>query len=50
MNKMGLIVGMTMASVIGITTYTLVNKNTKGKADKLINNMLDKANDMTTNK
>ena len=47
MNKMGFIAGMVSASLIGITTYALVNKNTKNKADKLINNFLDKANDMT---
>ena len=49
MNKMGLICGMAIAGAIGLTTYTLVNKNTKGKADKLINNVLDKANNMTSN-
>lgn len=48
-NKTGIICGMLAASVIGFTTYVLVNKNTKEKADKLINNMLDKANDITKN-
>lgn len=38
---------MMMAGLIGIGTYVLMNKQTKGKADKLINNLLDKANDMT---
>ena len=47
MKKMGLIAGMTMAGIIGLGTYVLVNKNTKAKADKLINNVLDKANMMT---
>jgi len=49
MKKMGIICGMVMAGLIGIGTYTLMNKQTKGKADKLINNILDKANDMTMN-
>ena len=49
MKKSGVLVGMAMAGLIGIGTYALVNKNTKGKADKLINNILDKANTMTTN-
>jgi hypothetical protein len=47
MKKMGFIAGMAAAGVVGLTTYVLVNKNTKNKADKLINNFLDKANDMT---
>ncbi len=40
--------GMIMAGLIGLGAYTLMNKNTKQKADKLINNMLDKANTMTS--
>lgn len=40
---------MAMAGLIGVGTYVLVNKQTKGKADKLINNILDKANTMTNN-
>ncbi len=36
-----------MASAIGVGTYVLMNKNTKAKADKLLNNILDKANEMT---
>ena len=47
MKKMG-IVTITMASLIGLGAYTLVNKQTKKNADKLINNFLDKANDMTS--
>ena len=49
MKKMGIICGMAMAGLIGLGTYTLVNKNTKNKADKLINNFLDKANTVTSN-
>ena len=49
MKKMGFLAGMTAASLVGLGTYVLVNKNTKNKADKLINNFLDKANDMTNN-
>ena len=49
MKKMNLISGMVVAGLIGLGTYTLANRNTKNKADKLINNMLDKANNMTNN-
>ena len=49
MKKSGIVTGMVMAGLIGFGTYALVNKKTKGKADKLINNILDKANTMTTN-
>ena len=49
MKKMGIVTGMAMAGLIGLGTYVLVNKNTKNKADKLINNMLDKANEATMN-
>ena len=49
MKKMGLLTGMAMAGLIGLGTYTLANRNTKNKADKLINNMLDKANNATNN-
>ncbi len=38
-----------MAASIGLGAYTLMNKNTKNKADKLLNNILDKANAMTNN-
>lgn len=48
MKKLGLVCGMTVAGLIGLGTYTLVNKSTKNKADRLINNVLDKANKMTT--
>lgn len=46
MKKMSIVAGMTLAGVIGLGTYVLANKNTKMKADKLINNMLDKASTM----
>lgn len=49
MKKTGIICGMAMASLIGFGVYALMNKQTKGKADKLINNLLDKANNMTSN-
>ena len=49
MKKIEAIGCMAMASMIGLGVYTLMNKNTKGKADKLINNFLDKANDMSNN-
>ena len=49
MKKTGFICGMLIAGAIGVGTYALMNKQTKGKADKLINNLLDKANDMTSN-
>ncbi len=47
--KKSFMLGMITTSLIGLGAYTLMNKNTKNKADKLINNMLDKANDMTNN-
>lgn len=46
---MSIITSVALAGMIGLGTYTLMNKNTKAKADKLINNMLDKANDCTMN-
>lgn len=49
MKKMEMIACMAMAGMIGIGAYTLMNKNTKNKADKLLNNILDKANSMTSN-
>lgn len=48
MKKMEVIACMTVASAIGLGTYVLMNKNTKVKADRLINNVLDKANMMTS--
>lgn len=42
---MGL-VGLTMLGTAGLTTYILMNRNTKKNADKLINSMLDEANNM----
>ncbi len=50
MKKMEMFACMAMASMIGVGTYVLMNKNTKDKADKLINNMLDKANNLATSK
>jgi len=49
LKKTGFICGMLAASLVGMGTYILMNKQTKGKADKLINNLLDKANTMTNN-
>lgn len=49
MKKTGIICGMAMAGLIGVGTYVLVNKQTKNKADKLINNLLDKANAAANN-
>lgn len=48
MKKMGIAAMMVSAGLIGIGAYAVMNKNTKNKADKLINNLLDKANDMTS--
>ncbi len=47
MKKMEMTLCLMTAGFVGLGTYVLLNKNTKNKADKLINNMLDKANDMT---
>ena len=49
MKKMGIVTGMAMAGLVGLGAYTLANKSTKNKADKLINSFLDKANDATSN-
>ncbi len=49
MKKINVVSGMLVAGLIGLGAYTLANRNTKNKADKLINNVLDKANDMTNN-
>ena len=49
MKKMNMMTSIALAGMIGIGTYILMNKNTKAKADKLINNMLEKANDCTMN-
>lgn len=49
MKKVSFLAGMATAGLVGITTYTLLNKNTKYKADRLINSFLDKANNMTNN-
>lgn len=46
---MNMMASIALAGMIGIGTYVLMNKNTKAKADKLINNMLDKANECTMN-
>lgn len=47
LKKLEMLGCMMMASAIGVGTYVLMNKNTKAKADKLLNNILDKANEMT---
>ena len=44
------IIGLTMLTTAGLTTYVLMNKNTKKSADRLINSMLDEANDMLKSK
>ena len=46
---MNMVMSIAMAGMIGMGTYVLMNKNTKAKADKLINNMLEKANNCTNN-
>lgn len=46
MKKMAGAIGLTLLGTAGLTAYVLMNKNTKHKADKLINSMLDEANNM----
>lgn len=46
MNKMLGTIGLTMIGTAGLMTYVLINKNTKKNADKLINSMLDEANNL----
>ncbi len=36
--------GILSAGAVGLGTYAIMNKSTKSKADKMINNMLDKVN------
>ena len=43
------IIGLTMLTTAGLTTYIIMNKNTKKNADKLINSVLDEANSMVKN-
>ena len=47
MKKMNMAMTLGMVGLIGIGAYTLMNKKTKAKADELINNVLDKANNMS---
>ncbi len=49
MKKMEMVACTLFAGMMGLGAYTLINKNTKKKADKLINNILDKATDMSNN-
>ena len=49
MKKMEMVACVSLAGLMGLGVYTLMNKNTKKNADKLINNLLDKANDMSNN-
>ncbi len=46
MKKMLLGLGMGMAGGAGLTAYMMMNKKTKKNADKLLNNMMDEANQM----
>ncbi len=46
MKKMMLATTIGMACGIGLTAYVLTNKNTKKNADKLLNTMMDNANNM----
>lgn len=48
MKKMNMVMSIALAGMIGMGTYIVMNKNTKDKADRLINNILDKANECTT--
>ena len=49
MKKMNMVTSIALAGMIGMGAYILMNKNTKVKADMLINNMLEKANECTMN-
>lgn len=46
MKKMLSAVGLSIFTTAGLVTYVLINKNTKRNADKLINSMLDEANNL----
>ena len=43
------IIGLTMLTTAGLTTYIIMNKNLKKNEDKLINSVLDEANSMVKN-
>ncbi len=49
MKKSGILLGMLVGSGLCVGGYALVSKRTKKNADKLINNILDKANEYTQN-
>ncbi len=49
MKKMEMMACALFIGMGALGAYTLINKNTKNKADKLLNNLLDKANNMTNN-
>jgi len=49
MKKMNMVMSIALSGMIGMGAYVLMNKNTKRKADMLINNMLDKADKCTSN-
>lgn len=47
MKKVGLLMGLGMASVVSLGAYAFINKKTNKNATELLNNMLEKANDLT---
>ena len=49
MKKMEMLACAMFIGAASLGAYTLMNKSTKNKADKLINNLLDKATDMSNN-
>ncbi len=49
MKKMMLATGIGMACGAGMVAYLLTNKNTKKNADKLLNTMMEEANDKMKN-
>ena len=50
MKKMMIASSIGMACGAGMVAYLLTNKNTKKNADKLLNTMMDEANDKLKNK
>ncbi len=50
MKKMGYVGLMAAAGAIGLMTYSLMNKSTKNSANKLVNDMLNKTDQMIKGK
>lgn len=50
MNKIGYVFGAAGLCMMGLMTYTLMNKQTKKEADKVINDVLSKTDQIINGK